>query len=178
MFDLVKLEFLRYKALLKRKEKLILSKEKAPPKVGDVRELLCFPPIYLALVEKKNSYFKAIPLTEEIVLGWLGRSTPVLKVKNVVLVALPFSILQRGYFLYNFSRKIGEIEQKEIFELIHYARKRDLPETIQKEYIELVKSRFNLFENNKKQKRFQMPLFNFKNTMKKFSYENMNIEKY
>ena len=120
MFDLVKLEFLRYKAFLKRKERLILSKEKAPPNVGDIRELLCFPPIYLALVEKKNSYFKAIPLTEEIVLGWLGRSTPVLKVKNVVLVALPFSILQRGYFLYNFSRKIGEIEQKEIFELIHY----------------------------------------------------------
>jgi hypothetical protein len=160
MVDLVRLEFLRYKALLKREERLILSEKKVPPKVGDVRELLCFPPIYLALVEKKGNVFKAIPLTEEIVLGWLGRSTPVLKVKNVLLVALPFSIFKRECFLYNFSRKIGEIEEKEIFELIHYARKRDLPETIQKEYIELVKRRFNLFENNKKRKRFQIPLFN------------------
>ena len=160
MVDLVKLEFLRYKALLKREERLILCEEKVPPKVGDVRELLCFPPIYLALVERKGNVFKAIPLTEEIVLGWLGRSTPVLKIGNTLLVALPFSILQREYFLYNFSRKIGEIEEKEIFELIHYARKRDLPETIQKEYIELVKRRFNLFENNKKQKRFQISLFN------------------
>ena len=160
MVDLVKLEFLRYKALLKREERLILSEEKVPPKVGDVRELLCFPPIYLALVERKGNVFKAIPLTEEIVLAWLGRSTPVLKVKNVLLVALPFSIFKREYFLYNFSKKIGEIDEKEIFELIHYARKRDLPETIQKEYIELVKRRFNLFENNKKQKRFQISLFN------------------
>jgi hypothetical protein len=160
MVDLVKLEFLRYKALLKREERLISCEEKVPPKVGDVRELLCFPPIYLALVEKKGNVFKAIPLTEEIVLGWLGKSTPVLKIGNTLLVALPFSILQREYFLYNFSRKIGEIEEKEIFELIHYARKRDLPETIQKEYIELVKRRFNLFENNKKQKRFQISFFN------------------
>jgi hypothetical protein len=56
--------------------------------------------------------------------------------------------------------EIQPVEEKEIFELIHYARKRDLPETIQKEYIELVKRRFNLFENNKKQKRFQISLFN------------------
>jgi hypothetical protein len=160
MVDLVKLEFLRYKALLKRKENLFSCEEKVPPKVGDVRELLCFPPIYLALVERKGNAFKAIPLTEEIVLGWLGRSTPVLKVKNVILVALPFSILQRGYFLYNFSRKIGEIEQKEIFELINYARKRELPETIQKEYIELVRKRLNFLGNNKKQNRFQISLFN------------------
>jgi len=99
MVDLVKLEFLRYKALLKREERLILSEEKVPPKVGDVRELLCFPPIYLALVERKGNVFKAIPLTEEIVLGWLGKSTPVLKIGNTLLVALPFSILQREYFL-------------------------------------------------------------------------------
>jgi len=159
MVDLVKLEFLRYKALLKREERLIFSEEKIPLKVGDVRELLCFPPIYLALVERKGNVFKAIPLTEEIVLGWLGKSTPVLKIGNTLLVALPFSIFKREYFLYNFSRKIGEIEEKEIFELIHYARKRDLPETIQKEYIELVKRRFDLFESNKKQKRFQISLF-------------------
>jgi hypothetical protein len=160
MVDLVKLEFLRYKALLKREERLILSEEKVPPKVGDVRELLCFPPIYLALVERKGNVFKAIPLTEEIVLGWLGRSTPVLKIGNTLLVALPFSILKREYFLYHFSRKIGEIDEKKIFELIHYARKRDLPETIQKEYIELVRKRLNFLGNNKKQNRFQISLFN------------------
>jgi hypothetical protein len=108
MVDLVKLEFLRYKALLKREERLISCEEKLPPKVGDVREILCFPPIYLALVERKENYFKAIPLTEEIVLGWLGRSSPVLKIGNTLLIALPFSILKEEYFLYHFSRKIGE----------------------------------------------------------------------
>jgi hypothetical protein len=159
MVDLVKLEFLRYKALLKREERLISCEEKVPPKVGDVRELLCFPPIYLALVERKGNVFKAIPLTEEIVLGWLGKSTPVLKIRNTLFVALPFSIFKREYFLYYFSRKIGEIGEKEIFELNFYARKRDLPETIQKEYIELVRKRLNFLEDSR-QKRIQTSLFN------------------
>jgi hypothetical protein len=102
MVDLVKLEFLRYKALLKREERLILSEEKVPPKVGDVRELLCFPPIYLALVERKGNVFKAIPLTEEIVLGWLGKSTPVLKIGNTLLVALPFFNSTKRIFSFGF----------------------------------------------------------------------------
>uniref|UniRef100_A0A7V6CD54 Uncharacterized protein n=1 Tax=Thermodesulfobacterium geofontis TaxID=1295609 RepID=A0A7V6CD54_9BACT len=145
--DRIKKEFLRYKSLLTAKEEVFFSEYQKYVRLGDLREIQLFPPIYVVLVEEISYYnekmYKAVVLTEEIPLGWLGESTPILRLKNLrtLLVALPFWIYLEESFLYRFSRRLSSLSEEEWPKLVEYAENKIIPETLQGEYIHLVMKR-------------------------------------
>ncbi|MFZ8830790.1 MAG: hypothetical protein ACO2OY_01295, partial [Thermodesulfobacteriaceae bacterium] len=124
--DRIKKQWELYKSL--RGKELIVSpvSQKIPPKVNDLRELCTFPPIYFALAEEISFYqekiFKAIVLTEEIILGWLNFKTPILKLHSfkTLLVALPFWVYLDEKFLLTYTFKRGTINEDDIYRLEDY----------------------------------------------------------
>jgi len=108
---------------------------------GDVREILGNYPIYIALVEKveavNNIMFKAIVLTEDIILGYLNQKTPIIDLpkQKTLLVVLPVWIYLDEKFLLNYTNKIGVINDESIKRLKDYAERTKIPEDIRGEYI-------------------------------------------
>ena len=145
--DRIREEFLHYKSLLSAKEEVFLSEIQRPVKIGDIREIQMFPPIYVILVEELTYYneklYKSIILTEEVSLGWLGIDTPILRLKpsRTLLITLPILIYLEENFLYRFSRRLGNLSEKECSKLVEYAEKKTIPNTLQGEYIRLVMKR-------------------------------------
>jgi len=139
--DRIKKQWKLYKSL--REKELIVSpvSQKISPKVTDLRELCTFPPIYFALAEEISFYqeklFKAIVLTEEIILGWLNPKTPILKLHNfkTLLVALPFWVYLDEKFLLTYTFKRGTINEDDIHRLEDYAKRVQIPYDIRGEYI-------------------------------------------
>jgi hypothetical protein len=139
--DRIKKHWELYQSL--RGKELIISpaSQKIPPKVNELRELCTFPPIYFALAEEIAFYqerlFKAIVLTEEIALGWLNSKTPILRLHNfkTLLVALPFWVYLDENFLLNHTKKLGVLNDDDIYRLEDYAERVQIPQDIRGEYI-------------------------------------------
>jgi hypothetical protein len=139
--DRIKKQWELYKSLRGKELTLSPVSQNIPPKVNDLRELCTFPPIYFALAEEISFYqeklFKAIVLTEEIILGWLNPKTPILKLHNfkTLLVALPFWIYLDEKFLLTYTFKRGTINEDDIHRLEDYAERARIPQDIRGEYI-------------------------------------------
>jgi len=139
--DRIKKQWELYKSLRVKELTLSPVSQNIPPKVNDLRELCTFPSIYFALAEKISFYqeklFKAIVLTEEIILGWLNPETPILKLHNfkTLLVALPFWVYLDEKFLLTYTFKRGTINEDDIHHLEDYAERARIPQDIRGEYI-------------------------------------------
>lgn len=137
----------QYKSYLMEKEKLSLTSNPEPPRLGEIRRLEIFPPIYLLLIEEimfyQESIFKCVVLTEELELGYLGE-TPLIPVENIktLLVVLPLWVYLLEEFLQKYSTKVGYIDEEKREKIYSYALTRKIPvDTPQGHYIELVARR-------------------------------------
>ncbi len=149
--DLLKMEFADYKSLLPKKEEVTPVKNQKPVNLGDLRRIQIFPPVYTVLVDELSYYneklFKGVILTEEIMLGWLGKTTPILNLKErrTLLIALPFWTYFIEDFLFQYSEKLGQVDPLSLNKILDYAEREKIPETIQGEYIRLVMKRLSKF---------------------------------
>ncbi|MEM1672526.1 MAG: hypothetical protein QXT86_10810 [Archaeoglobaceae archaeon] len=144
--------------LLKKKPRLNKCFVFKTPKIGDLRRLEAWPPIYLLLVEEyplhEEKLFKCFVFTEDIELGTLKGDTPflLLEKEKIILVGLPLWIYSMSSLLQNYSTWIGNFTLEKIEEFIRYAEKTPIPETPQGEYIKAVAkflsfiNTFSLFE--------------------------------
>ncbi len=146
--DLLSELFSQYKAMMEKD--FWQAEKRSNVSTGDLRVLMCFPPVYVAIVDELPFYqeklFKCVVLTEELELGWLGKETPIIKVdkRKSLLVALPFWIYILEDFLYEYSEKLGEIAEETIERLIDYAEKAKIPEKrVEGEYIRTVMKRLS-----------------------------------
>jgi hypothetical protein len=139
--DRLQREWELYKSLRGKELRIFPVSKKVPPKVNELRELSTVPPVYFALIEElpieQVKLFKAIVLTEEIALGWLGPQTPVIKLSHLktVIVALPFWVYLDEKFLLSYTNKLGVLNDKDIHRLEGYAEKTKIPQDIRGEYI-------------------------------------------
>jgi hypothetical protein len=144
MKDHVKKQWELYKSLRGEDLKIFPVSTKIPPKLNELRELCTVPPVYFALIEElpneKVKLFKAIVLTEEIALGWLGPQTPVIKMPylKTIIVALPFWVYLDEKFLLSYTNKLGVINDEDIHHLEDYAKRTKIPQDIRGEYIRSV----------------------------------------
>ncbi len=152
--EILKKEFADYKSLLSKEEEeevIVPVKISKPVNLGDLRRLQIFPPVYVILVDElsycNEKLFKGVILTEEIALGWLGKNTPILNLKErrTLLIVLPFWIYFTEDFLFQYSEKLGQVDPLSLNKLLDYAEKKKIPETIQGEYIRLVMKRLAKF---------------------------------
>jgi hypothetical protein len=117
---------------------------KSVPKVNEVRELSSNISFYFAIVEEflngQNKFFKVIVLSEEILLGYISKKTPILKLPQyrTLLIVLPIWIYLSEEFLteYTYRRKILKNEESEKF--IRYAEEASIPEDLRGEFVKTV----------------------------------------
>ena len=144
-------EFADYKSLLPKKEEVIPVKNSSKPNLSDLRRIQIFPPIYVILVDELSYHneklFKGIILTEEVTLGWLNKTTPILNLKKhkTLLVVLPFWTYFTEDFLFQYSEKLGTVDPSLGKKFLDYAEKKEIPSTVQGEYIRLVMKRLAKF---------------------------------
>ncbi len=136
-------EFEKYKISINNE--VVLTKNPKSVEPSDLRRIQVFPPIYTVLVEEHDigiKLFKGVILTEEITLGWLDETTPVLDLKEygISLVTLPLWVFFPENFLYLYSEKIDKINS-DLNKFLDYAKKKKTPENIQGEYIRLIMRR-------------------------------------
>jgi hypothetical protein len=120
------------------------------PKVGEIRELFSNIPFYFALVEElsfddQNRIFKAVILTEEILLGYLNRNTPLIKLPRykTLLVVLPVWIYLSENFLVDFTCKRGKLKNSEIDKIVKYVESTSIPANLKGEFINTVMDLFS-----------------------------------
>lgn len=112
-----------------------------PPKVGEIRALNSIPTIYFLPIEEIDFYeeklFKVLVLTEEVLLSYLGRETPILGLpsKKLLLAGLPLWIYLVKSFLEKYSYPIGLVSETECENFLKYAETTPLPETPQGVFI-------------------------------------------
>ena len=151
--DVIKKEFLRYKNLLSQSEGLFSFEKKEKVKIGDLRILGIFPPVYFLVVEKvslplsEKALYKVIPLSEEIALSHLNKNTPffIFKTKNLCLCALPFWLYFAEEFIFNYSKKIATADKKTIKKCIKYTENTLIPKNYQGKYIKKEKERLSQY---------------------------------
>jgi hypothetical protein len=142
--DKLQRELELYKSLREKDLRIFPVSKKVPPKVNELRELSTVPPLYFALIEElpieQVKLFKAIVLTEEIALGWLGPQTPVIKLSHLktIIVALPFWVYLDEKFLLNYTKKLGVFNNEDIHRLEDYAERAKIPQDIRGKYIRSV----------------------------------------
>jgi len=139
--DRLQREWELYKSLRGKDLKIFSVSAKIPPKLNELRELCTIPPIYFALTEElpldQIKLYKALVLTEEIGLGWLNPETPIIKLLRIktLLVALPFWVYLDENFLRNHTKKLGVLNDDDIYRLEDYAKRVQIPYDIRGEYI-------------------------------------------
>jgi hypothetical protein len=146
-------EFKRFKRTISKKRELIPVEEqkRVGINLGDLRMIYLtgLPCIYVIPVEEdiqsSKKLFKCLILTEEIILGWLGKETPIIESKKygILLVPLPFFVIFDEDFLFSYTERIGSFERKEDLEkLTDYVRRCKRGEKIfgeiQEEFFRLV----------------------------------------
>jgi hypothetical protein len=123
----------------------ISDASKSFPKLNEVREISANVPLYVALVEEtsfdcQNKLFKAVVLTEEILLGYLNAKTPMIKLPKykTLLVALPIWVYLTEEFLIEYSYKRGELKEDENKKFIKYAETTKIPNGIKGQFINII----------------------------------------
>jgi hypothetical protein len=108
-------------------------------------------------IQISKKLFKCLILTEEIILGWLGKETPIIESKKygILLVPLPFFVVFNEDFLFSYTEKMGSLEREEDLEkLTDYVKRCERGEKIfgeiQKEFFCLVFEGIKLFCEIKK----------------------------
>ncbi|MCI4407672.1 MAG: hypothetical protein JHC26_01180 [Thermofilum sp.] len=121
------------------------SDKKTHASVGELRELLVYPPIYFVITEEslvvdKKKLFKCVVFTEEIVLGWINRQTPVIPLyeQKSLLVCLPFWVYLDEQFLFDYTVTRCGLGKDLIEWIESYAKSAHIPNDIRGEYIRYV----------------------------------------
>jgi len=147
--DLIEKCLALYRSLISLEEVMPIPVDNPkPPRIGDLRRIQLFPPVYVILAEEEDFYseklYKAIVFTEDLELGWLKETTPVLKLDSIktILVGLPIQVWLEESFLHKFSLRLGTLHSEDWTKLIEYVEHTEIPQTLQGEYIRLVAERF------------------------------------
>jgi hypothetical protein len=127
----------------------VADAHKSFPKVGEIRELFSNIPFYFALIEElsfddQNKIFKSVILTEEILLGYLNKNTPLIKLPRfkTLLVVLPVWVYLSEEFLIQYTHRRGELKDKEINKIVKYVESTSVPKNLKGEFINTVMELF------------------------------------
>lgn len=114
--------------------------ETHPPKIGELRVLNCFPYLYLLPVQKTEKIFKVLVFTEDVLLGYLGKGTPILGVpsQKLLLVGLPLWIYLLENFLEKYSYPIAVVPETDLESYLQFAETTPIPNTYQGTYIKKI----------------------------------------
>jgi hypothetical protein len=122
---------------------------KSFPKVNEIRELFSNIPFYFALIEElffddQNKIYQSVILTEEILLGYLNRTTPLIKLPKykTLLVVLPVWVYLSEDFFVDYTCRRGELKEKEIDKIVKYVETTLIPENLKGEFIHTVMELF------------------------------------
>lgn len=116
----------------------------SPPKVGELRALNSMPSLYLLLAEEacfhEEKIFKALIFTEDVILGYLGRGTPILGIpsQRLLLVGLPLWVYLLEDFLSKYSYPIAIVLPSELESYLQFAESSSIPNTSQGIYIKKI----------------------------------------
>lgn len=142
--DRVKKAWELFSSTIKRGLELYSVETKDSPRLYEMRELASNLPtsIYFALVEETkisehHKIFKAVVLTEEVLLGYLSRKTPVIKLPRyrTILLALPIWVYLDESFLTNYTYRRGILQNGAIEKLVKYAEATPIPQGIRGKFI-------------------------------------------
>jgi hypothetical protein len=140
MADRIKKAFELFDAIAKNFELYPIS-EKSFPKLNEIRELSANYPIFFALVEEtilgEQKLFKTIILTEEILLGYLSKEIPIIKIPRyrTILISLPVWVYLSENFLTNYTYRRGILRNGAIEKLVRYAETTPIPQGIKGKFI-------------------------------------------
>jgi hypothetical protein len=135
-----------YRSVTKNKLGLyeVPDEKKTDACIHELRELLCFPPIYFTIadmfVARDRKLFKCIVFTEEVELGWINKSTPVIPLyeQRSLLVCLPFWVYLDGQFLYDYTVKRCKLGEDLVTSIVKYAETTSIPDDVRGDYIKYV----------------------------------------
>jgi len=136
-----------YRSVAKDKLELyeVSDEKKTDVSVCDLRELLVFPPIYFAVVEESLMFnakrlFRCVVLTEEVELGWINRSTPVIPLfeQRSLLVCLPFWVYLDERFIYDYTIKRGKLDENLVASIVKYVESTSIPNDVRGDYMRYV----------------------------------------
>ena len=145
--DLIRKSYLNYKRLLLKERGPFLLEKRSEPKEGDIRIFGVFPPVYLLIAEKLSKLpeiFRVIPLSEEIKLSYLNKTTPmfIFTTLPLCLCALPLEFYAERALLFNYSKKIGSTCKTSIYKCKTYALNTIIPKySYQGKFIALERER-------------------------------------
>jgi hypothetical protein len=144
MVDRLKEAWKLYRSVAKDKLELheVSDEKKTDVSVCDLRELIVFPPIYFAVVEESLRFdakklFRCVVLTEEVELGWINKSTPVIPLysQRSLLVCLPFWVYLDERFLCDYTVKRGKLDENVVVSIVNYANSVSIPSDIRGDYM-------------------------------------------
>jgi len=116
---------------------------KSFPRLYEIRELCANIPFYFVLVDTidgQNKIFKAIIFTEEIILGYLNKKTPIIKLSKyrTLLVCLPIWVYLSEQFLSEYTYRRGKLGVGESEKLLKYAETTKIPQDERGKFIKTI----------------------------------------
>jgi hypothetical protein len=146
-----------YKSIAKDELELyeVPFEKRSSVSVGDLRELMVFPPIYFAITEEvlavdHKKLFKCVVLTEEVQLGWINRQTPLVPLydQKALLVCLPFWVYLDEQFLFDYTVIRCGLGESFIEWIESYAKSAPIPDDVRGKYIRHVMKLLAPFNTN------------------------------
>jgi hypothetical protein len=132
----------------------VSEESKKPVKIREIRELSSNIPFYFAVIEEivigEQKLFKSIILTEEIILGYLNKKSPIIKLPKfrTILVALPVWIYLTEKFLDVYSYSRGSLKAGEDEKILKYAETTKIPQDVRGKFINLILKLFAPYNTN------------------------------
>jgi hypothetical protein len=142
--DRVKEAWKLFNSTIKKGVEIYSVETKDLPRLYELRELASNLPtsIYFALVEEikvneNRRIFKAIVLSEEVLLSYLSKKTPVIKLPRyrTILLALPAWVYLDADFLANYTYRRGVLRNGSSEKLIRYAETTPIPQGVKGKFI-------------------------------------------
>ena len=154
--DKIKKAFELFKEISKKFELYLVEVSlRSYPEINEIRELSSNVPIYFSLVEEttidgQNKIFKAIIFTEEIILGYLNKKTPIIKLPKyrTVLITLPAWVYLSEQFLSEYTYRRGKLGAGEREKFIEYANVAKIPNDDRGRFINLIMRLLSPYNTN------------------------------
>jgi len=144
VMDRVKRAWKLFKEMAKEGLQLYPVATQSYPRLYEIRELSANIPVYFALIEEiglgQHKIFKSFILSEEIVLGFLNKKTPFIKLSKyrTLLVCLPIWVYLSEKFFTDYTYRRESLKVRESEKLLKYAETTKIPQDERGKFINTI----------------------------------------